>query len=159
MPQYEYSHDLKVWIKQCSCCEDVVLGTEDQQESLDIFQTVFAPAGPSSGMADGMQSRCWICNSHRRRQLGASRSMIVNMHRDQAGECAICCNEISIARNADPKIHAHVDHDEDTGQIRELLCSKCNTGIGSLKHNPDILRQAADYIEKHRQLASTRKLA
>jgi len=40
-----------------------------------------------------------------------------------------------------------VDHDHITGQIRKLLCSSCNTAIGSMKDDSSLLRRAADYID------------
>jgi hypothetical protein len=43
----------------------------------------------------------------------------------------------------------HLDHDHETGQIREALCGTCNQGIGLLRDNPAILRAAAAYLERH----------
>ena len=60
----------------------------------------------------------------------------------QGGLCAIC-------RNAPA---AHVDHDHDTGEVRELLCFNCNGGLGQFKDDPEVLRAAADYVERHRAL-------
>jgi hypothetical protein len=40
----------------------------------------------------------------------------------------------------------HVDHDPDTGRARGLLCMECNTGIGELKHSPEILDLAISYL-------------
>lgn len=45
------------------------------------------------------------------------------------------------------------DHDHRTGKMREPLCSGCNKGLGSFQDDPERLRAAADYIEKHRELA------
>ncbi len=55
-------------------------------------------------------------------------------------ECAIC-NDI-------PKI-LHIDHNHETGKIRELLCGKCNRGIGFLKDSPILLKKAIDYLNRH----------
>lgn len=44
---------------------------------------------------------------------------------------------------------ADVDHCHTTGKFRDLLCSNCNSGLGLLKDNPDILRKAALYVEEH----------
>jgi hypothetical protein len=66
----------------------------------------------------------------------------------QGGRCAIC-------RTRDPgRGHKHfsVDHDHVTEQVRGLLCHSCNVGIGHLGDDPQRLRLAATYIEKHRQL-------
>lgn len=62
----------------------------------------------------------------------------------QNGRCAICQTTTPGGRGA-----FNVDHCHDTGKVRDLLCMDCNTGLGKLKHNPALLRQAADYIERH----------
>jgi hypothetical protein len=48
--------------------------------------------------------------------------------------------------------NGHTDHDHLTNRLRDLLCSNCNNGIGLFQDNPDLLRAAADYIERHRAL-------
>lgn len=40
----------------------------------------------------------------------------------------------------------HIDHNHDTGKIRGVLCSQCNTGIGMLKESPAILGSAIQYL-------------
>jgi hypothetical protein len=42
-----------------------------------------------------------------------------------------------------------VDHDHDTGKIRELLCHGCNTGVGSLSHSIAKLEGMIMYLRKH----------
>ena len=41
----------------------------------------------------------------------------------------------------------HVDHNHNTGNVRGILCTNCNRGIGHLKDSPDLLRKAATYLE------------
>lgn len=42
----------------------------------------------------------------------------------------------------------HVDHCHTTGKVRGLLCTNCNRGIGHLKHDPKLMRDAAIYCEE-----------
>lgn len=149
MASYKYSHEYEAFIKQCSHCKETTIGTKDVNESIAIFGKVFSCSGPSSGAADGMQSRCWACNSSKRRALGVTRVTLQQMWEAQNKQCAICSNEISIVRNAEPAVHAHVDHCENTGKVRGLLCRFCNQGIGMLFHKAENLRRAIEYIEKN----------
>lgn len=41
-----------------------------------------------------------------------------------------------------------IDHDHNTGQVRGLLCSPCNTGLGGFKDNPLSLLKAIEYLTK-----------
>lgn len=65
----------------------------------------------------------------------------------QRGRCAIC-------RRQDPRGNGrwHIDHDHVTGQVRGLLCSNCNLALGYLGDDPDVIRAAATYVAKHRQM-------
>jgi hypothetical protein len=67
----------------------------------------------------------------------------------QGGKCAICKSKSGGTRDGKDKALA-VDHCHTTNQVRGLLCEACNTGIGKLKDNPDVLRAAADYLERHK---------
>ena len=40
-----------------------------------------------------------------------------------------------------------VDHNHDTGEVRGLLCRKCNSAIGLLNEDPTVLFRAIDYIK------------
>ncbi len=58
----------------------------------------------------------------------------------QGGRCAI--------RRTAPA--AHIDHDHDTGGVRELSCFDCNGGLGQFQDDPGVLRTAARHVERHR---------
>ena len=40
-----------------------------------------------------------------------------------------------------------VDHDQESGEPRGLLCESCNTGLGRFKNGEDHLRNAIAYLQ------------
>jgi hypothetical protein len=58
----------------------------------------------------------------------------------QGGVCAIC-----EMLPADGK-HLDVDHDHRTGQVRGLLCRRCNYGLGFFGDDGMLLVRAGDYL-------------
>lgn len=60
----------------------------------------------------------------------------------QQGGCCAICESVPKKRNL------VVDHNHKTGQVRGLLCNKCNHDLlGGGRENPTILRRAAKYLE------------
>jgi Recombination endonuclease VII len=59
------------------------------------------------------------------------------MFKRQNGVCLICLEEDEL----------FVDHCHETMKIRGLLCRGCNSGIGFMKDNVDIVRRAVTYLE------------
>lgn len=66
------------------------------------------------------------------------------MEKAQKGLCALCETKGNGKRLA-------VDHDHETGVIRALLCQDCNTAIGLLKDDPQLMEEAAHYVRRHRK--------
>jgi len=67
------------------------------------------------------------------------------MLEEQNGRCSICGKHHTEEGKA-----LAVDHCHETGKVRGLLCSCCNTAIGLLQDNTDLLRNAIDYLEESR---------
>lgn len=65
------------------------------------------------------------------------------------GKCGICSDQVGERLN--------IDHCEDSGRVRDLLCTPCNTGLGLFKHDVDKLEEAARYLRYHEQLCEEDK--
>lgn len=76
----------------------------------------------------------------RRYRLGVD--TYLKMIEEQNGCCAICGEQPALL---------HVDHDHETGKIRELLCHGCNTGIAKFREKPELLDAAKAYLAKHKE--------
>ena len=61
---------------------------------------------------------------------------------DQEGKCAICSEEFGEAT-------PNVDHCHTTGEVRGLLCTGCNTGLGHMRDDPARLEAGAAYLRRH----------
>ena len=88
-----------------------------------------------------------VAASNRRQQLrrnyGMTKAEYDQMLADQDGCCAICRTDTPGGRGT-----FHVDHDHATGEIRGLLCTRCNTGLGHFRDDPAMLRAALEYLAR-----------
>jgi hypothetical protein len=64
----------------------------------------------------------------------------------QDGKCAICKSDNG---DTNHKKKLFVDHDHQTGKVRALLCHRCNSGIGYMRDDVNLLRAAIAYLEEH----------
>ena len=65
------------------------------------------------------------------------------------GKCGICGIDLKLPSNTrgqqlDTVV---IDHSHKTKNLRGLLCNGCNKGIGLLKENVSILKNAINYLE------------
>lgn len=98
--------------------------------------------------------RCLICDKKRNCEVNKERYASGRFTPSQAktkqtGHCDICGKFV--------KLHRDHDHNAECLCIgremcdycsRGLLCRYCNPGLGMFMDNPELLRKAADYIEK-----------
>jgi len=74
-----------------------------------------------------------------------------NLIFQQGGVCAICRKpETALNPKTGGPRSLAVDHCHTSGHVRALLCTACNTGLGSFNDNPDRLRAAIQYLERHK---------
>ena len=69
------------------------------------------------------------------------------MHDEQGGVCKICNGKETMVDYRSQKLRRlTVDHCHDTKEVRGLLCSSCNRGLGSFKDDIDTLQNALHYL-------------
>lgn len=81
--------------------------------------------------------------------FGISLEEYTAMLERQNGLCAICGEPEKGAMRGRP-IELAVDHDHETGAVRQLLCGNCNKGLGNFQDSPELLTLAALYLSTHR---------
>jgi hypothetical protein len=81
------------------------------------------------------------------RQFGISWTDYQFLHIIQQGRCAVCHNSEVIKVKSGTTKRLSVDHDHNTGQIRGLLCSHCNHGLGNFKDSIEYLKAAIQYLK------------
>lgn len=122
-----------------------------------------------SQQKDGRDTRCLVCKRemskgyyqrwtdeqrllHRARvvksRYGISIDLLRAIFEKQEGCCAICGKAGVMPASSHPnkKEVLVIDHDRASGEVRGLLCDRCNVGIGCLGHEPDRLVSAAHYL-------------
>ncbi len=62
----------------------------------------------------------------------------------QQGNCCAICG-----KQPKPGKVLVVDHDHKSGKFRGLLCMNCNSGIGNLKDDPELILLALAYMVTH----------
>jgi hypothetical protein len=95
------------------------------------------------------QSREWFesnpeayYSKHLEKNYGITVEQWKLMFESQGFACAICRTTTNSSNQKWSTDHCHT-----TGKVRGILCQPCNTGIGLLKDNVDVLQQAIEYLK------------
>lgn len=83
-----------------------------------------------------------------KRKYGCTLEQYNTMLMAQEGQCAICKR---LHNPAVKKGRLFVDHDHATGAVRALLCGACNSGIGYLRDDVEVMAEAAKYLTKFKK--------
>lgn len=81
-----------------------------------------------------------------RRNYGLTVIQYNELLASQHNVCAVCGTD-----GSEFKRGFHVDHDKHTGQVRGILCTKCNPGIGYFDHRIEKLEMAITYLKKFKK--------
>jgi len=105
----------------------------DNREKYQAKQREYAKSGKKK-IADR--------KSHLKRTYGLTLEDFDAMLAAQGGGCAIC---------GKPDVD-HIDHDHRTGQVRGILCFRCNVAIGQMDDDCDRLAAAMAYLARDDEL-------
>jgi len=121
-------------MKTCSRC--------GQTKELDGFSK-------RSNRPSGVQSKCKDCEREVRRQYYKTHEYArrrFNLTEDQYNDlmknenCQIC--DVELTKKC-------IDHCHSTNKIRGVLCNNCNTALGLVGDNTQILQSMIEYLQEH----------
>jgi hypothetical protein len=100
---------------------------------------------------DGLQPGCKKCSNTRGsnqrllQKFGIDRDA---MEKAQGGICAICGQSETRTKFGKPTRLA-VDHNHQTGAVRDLICFRCNVVLGRIQEDPELCDKIKNYLLKH----------
>lgn len=129
--------------KVCNLCK--------QTKSISLFSQ-------DKRSKSGYQTRCKDCQSkvkkkmqvyyrekHLEYKYGITLEEYEQLLEQQNHKCAICEIDQKYAENS----RLCVDHNHTTGEVRALLCKKCNQALGLFQDNADFCEAASKYLRQH----------
>lgn len=116
--------------KKCGQCKQIKLTEEFSK---------------SKHSPDGKQNRCRACQNIRlrKRNTGVDHETFLKLKETHNNTCAIC---LVHEKDFDSSwLKLCVDHNHDTGQIRGLLCTRCNRSLAGFRDDAEVIDRAAEY--------------
>jgi hypothetical protein len=86
-------------------------------------------------------------NNDLKKHYGITSEKYWELFNKQGGLCACCGQSHELFKR-----RLHVDHDHTTGQVRGLLCTECNPGLGYFQDSIERLEMAITYLRKFKKL-------
>jgi len=83
-----------------------------------------------------------------RRKYGLSPEQFNALWQSQGEVCSICKKPECDGRRP------HVDHDHASGQVRSILCGRCNRALGLIDDDPQIALGMAEYLRRYARSAA-----
>jgi len=140
-------------MKKCRCC--------GKSKPLKDF-----PKNKNS--KDGFYAWCKVCTNKKARNYRKTAHGLVSiratkrkltygllhidfldMKKQQNGVCAVCGKSETMLGSGGVVRELSVDHNHITGKVRGLLCAKCNTAIGYVDEDINLLLKLAIYLEEN----------
>lgn len=151
----QIDEDIKTQTKQCCVCLE--------RKHFDDFYNY-------KNKSDGKSYRCKLCddvarkkwkssnvdkarysmrNNNLKTKYGVDIEWYETKFKEQGHKCAVCGiteNQVTGDRS---HLNFAVDHNHDTGNVRGVLCNKCNRAIGMLGDSSESLNKAVNYLQSY----------
>jgi phage FluMu protein Com len=92
--------------------------------------------------------RCKSCE-HLLRRYNLTYPDKVKMLEEQNYSCLCCGNVLDTSRSQGHTNVAHVDHCHTNGHVRGILCGRCNTVLGQVNEDTEVLHSLIAYIQEY----------
>lgn len=98
---------------------------------------------PSKRKASYIKNRNAVRNDNLKRKFGITLKEYNIKLNNQKSKCIICWKTAEENKKA-----LAVDHNHETGEVRDLLCANCNAAIGFAQENIEIAKSMVKYIKR-----------
>jgi len=97
--------------------------------------------------ADPEKYRTYFRNRHIIKTYGITPERYAEMVAEQGGVCAVCGRLPNGTNHVEQNLV--IDHRDDSGKVRGLLCNNCNSGMGMIGDTVAHLEAAMEYLKKY----------
>ena len=107
----------------------------------------------NSKQKSGIHYSCRDCAKKHVRKYNVPKKYNISIERydsllaEQLSKCAICSKQL-IDGSDDYTERPIIDHNHKTGEVRELLCSKCNLALGNANDSSEYVFNLYNYLKK-----------
>jgi 5-methylcytosine-specific restriction endonuclease McrA len=127
-------------VRRCKVCVNAACRKSQLKKQASVSKTMLGPKPPPVKLKrkpeNNRKYKLWMAYK-------LTPEMWDAMLDAQGYACAICSRTWE---KSDSNLDWHVDHDHTSGEVRGILCTHCNLGLGHFKDNPQYLRQAVEYL-------------
>ena len=134
--------------KKCTHCKEIkpVADFSKERATSDIYRSYCKKCGVKRVQESRKGDKNWWLKFHLKRYFNMSMEEYEAMMESQGYRCAIC--GCLFDRDIQAR-KANLDHDHSTGKVRQLLCFNCNTMLGKVNDDIEILESAIRYLRRH----------
>ena len=137
--------DIKVKKKCFKCSEEKSIDNFLYRKDREAYRNECKQCSAESRKKYRRENKEKVRDIQYRYSYGISLKEYEEMSKKQEEKCAICNIHSKYTRHS----KLVVDHDHDTGEVRSLLCDKCNQAIGLLQDNSEFCSSAAAYLKEY----------